>query len=171
MLAFSVSLIHIGEGKVFPVYTMKAYWGNTSTAPPVSNPGVRCRWVGNFKALPLFPGKNPCTWATDLIWTFLRQVLGANPPSCTVGTGSVARVEWLGRHIHHPHPSSAEVKKGVELYLYSPSESSWPVIGQTLPLTLNYSSFLRKSVYILNVHIMQLTVRPEGTLMFFGCST
>ena len=41
-------LIHTGEGKVFPVYTMKAYWGNTSAAPPISNPDVRRRWVDNF---------------------------------------------------------------------------------------------------------------------------
>jgi hypothetical protein len=28
-----------------------------------------------------------------------------------------------------PTPSSAEVKERVELYLYSPSGSSWPVVG------------------------------------------
>ena len=31
-------------------------------------------------------------------------------------------------------PSSAEVKKRVELYFYSPSGPSWPVVGWTLPL-------------------------------------
>ena len=30
-------------------------------------------------------------------------------------------------------PSSAKVQERVELYLYSPSGSAWPVIGQTLP--------------------------------------
>ena len=35
-----------------------------------------------------------------------------------------------------PTPSSAEVKERVELYLYSPSGSSWPVIGWTVPLPL-----------------------------------
>ena len=29
-----------------------------------------------------------------------------------------------------PTPSSDEVKERVELYLYSPSETSWPVLGQ-----------------------------------------
>jgi hypothetical protein len=42
MSAISLSLIHIDEGKAFPVYTMKAYWGNKGTAPPIANPGVRC---------------------------------------------------------------------------------------------------------------------------------
>ena len=31
--------------------------------------------------------------------------------------------------IDHPPPSSAEVKEIVELYLFSPSGPSWPVIG------------------------------------------
>jgi hypothetical protein len=35
-----------------------------------------------------------------------------------------------------PTPSSAEVKERVELYLYSTSGSSWPVLGWTLPLPL-----------------------------------
>ena len=33
-------------------------------------------------------------------------------------------------------PSSAKVKERAELYLYSTSGSSWPVIGRTLPLPL-----------------------------------
>jgi hypothetical protein len=33
-------------------------------------------------------------------------------------------------------PSSAEVKERVELYLYTPSGLSWPVLGRTLSLLL-----------------------------------
>jgi hypothetical protein len=33
-----------------------------------------------------------------------------------------------GHGVDHTPPSSAEVKKTVELYLYPPSGSSWPVI-------------------------------------------
>jgi hypothetical protein len=33
-------------------------------------------------------------------------------------------------------PSSAKVKERAELYLYSPSGPSWPVLRQTLPLPL-----------------------------------
>jgi hypothetical protein len=34
-----------------------------------------------------------------------------------------------GRGTDHPPPSSAEVKERVELYLYSPSGHTWPVLG------------------------------------------
>jgi hypothetical protein len=43
-------------------------------------------------------------------------------------------VKWPGRGIDHPPPSSSEVKERVELYLYSPSGPSWPVLGKALPL-------------------------------------
>ena len=38
-------------------------------------------------------------------------------------------VKWPGRGVDRPPASSFEVKIKVELYLYSPSESSWPVLG------------------------------------------
>jgi hypothetical protein len=38
-------------------------------------------------------------------------------------------VKRPGRGVDHPPPSSARVKERVELYLYSPSGPSWPVIG------------------------------------------
>ena len=41
-----------------------------------------------------------------------------------------------GSGVDHPPTSSAEIKERVELYLYSPSGTSWPVIGWTLPLPL-----------------------------------
>jgi len=41
-------------------------------------------------------------------------------------------VKRPGRGVDHPPPSSAEVKERVELYQYSPSAPSWPVIGWTL---------------------------------------
>jgi hypothetical protein len=34
-----------------------------------------------------------------------------------------------GRGVDHPQPSSAEVKENVQLYLFSPSGPSWPVLG------------------------------------------
>jgi hypothetical protein len=50
-----------------------------------------------------------------------------------MGTGSISGVKGPGRGIDHPPSSSAEVKERVELYLYSHSGPSWPVLGQTLP--------------------------------------
>jgi hypothetical protein len=58
---------------------------------------------------------------------------GAHPASCTMGTGSFPGVKRPGRGVDHPPPSSAEVKERVELYLYSPSGRSWPVLGRPLP--------------------------------------
>jgi hypothetical protein len=39
------------------------------------------------------------------------------------------------RGAEHPPPSTAEVRERVELYLYSPTGSSWPVLGQYLPFS------------------------------------
>ena len=47
-------------------------------------------------------------------------------------------VKWPKRGVDHPPTYSAEVKERAELYLYSPSGSSWPVLGWTfmrLPLS------------------------------------
>jgi hypothetical protein len=42
-----------------------------------------------------------------------------------------------GLGVDHPTPFGAEVKERVYLYLYSPCGPSWPVLGCTLPLTIN----------------------------------
>jgi len=52
----------------------------------------------------------------------------AHPVSYTLGTGSFPRVKWPGPGVDPPPQSCAEVKERVELYLYSPSEPSWPVL-------------------------------------------
>ena len=55
---------------------------------------------------------------------------GAHPASYTMGTGSFqGGGKQPGHGVHHPPPSSAEVKERVQLYLYSPSGPSWPVLG------------------------------------------
>jgi len=43
-------------------------------------------------------------------------------------TGSFLGIKWPGHGVDHPHPSSAEVKERVELYLFFPSGPSWPVL-------------------------------------------
>jgi len=56
----------------------------------------------------------------------------------------VYRVSFLGvkqpgHGVTHPPPTpSAEVKERVKIYLYSPSGSSWPVLGRTLPLPMHF---------------------------------
>ena len=59
----------------------------------------------------------------------IQTGLGAHPTSCTMGTGSFPAVKRLGRGVDHPPPSRGEVKERVELYLYSHSGPSWPVLG------------------------------------------
>jgi hypothetical protein len=52
-----------------------------------------------------------------------------HPASYTTGTGSFPGVKQSGHVVDYQPPSSAEVKERVELYLYSPSGLSWPVLG------------------------------------------
>ena len=63
----------------------------------------------------------------------------AHSASYTMGTGSFSGVKWPGRGVDHPPPSSAEFKERVNLYMYSPSGPSWPILGvklaQSQPLT------------------------------------
>ena len=66
----------------------------------------------------------------------------AHPASCTEGSGSFQLVQRPGRGVEDPPPSSAEVKERVELYLYSLSEPSWPVLGWIL-LTMHYDHWYR----------------------------
>jgi len=54
---------------------------------------------------------------------------GAHPASYTTGTGSLPAVKRAGRGVGHPPPFLAEIEERVGLYLYSPSGSSWPVLG------------------------------------------
>jgi hypothetical protein len=67
--------------------------------------------------------------------TTIQHCPGAHPASFTKGTGSFPGVKRPGRGVDHPPAYSAEVKERVELYLYSPSESSWLVLGWPLPLS------------------------------------
>ena len=53
-------------------------------------------------------------------------------------------IQWVPkRGVDHPTSYSAEVKKRVDLYLYSTSGSSWPVLGWTLSLPLPADTSVR----------------------------
>jgi len=54
---------------------------------------------------------------------------GAHPASYTMSTGSFPGVKRPGRGVDNSPPSSAEVEGRVELYICSPSGSSWHVRG------------------------------------------
>jgi len=52
----------------------------------------------------------------------------SHPASYTMGTRSFPAVKWLGHGTDHPKPSSAKVKKRVELYMFFPSGPLQPVL-------------------------------------------
>jgi hypothetical protein len=55
--------------------------------------------------------------------------LEAHPVSYTVGTVSFSGVKQPGRGVDHPHPSIAEIKERLEVYIFSHS-----FYGELLPL-------------------------------------
>jgi len=69
-------------------------------------------------------------WEQDFLH-LSRLALGP-PTSFTVGTRSLSPGVKRPRHsIDHPPLSSAKVKERVELYLFSSSGPSWPVLSLT----------------------------------------
>jgi hypothetical protein len=54
---------------------------------------------------------------------------GAHRTPYTMGSWSFTGLKRSGRDVDYPPPSSAEVQERVELYIYSPSGPSWPVLG------------------------------------------
>ena len=63
-----------------------------------------------------------------------RPAPGTHPSSWTWIPRLFPGVKRPGRCVNHPPSCSSEVKERVELYLYSPSGPSWPVLGRHLPL-------------------------------------
>jgi hypothetical protein len=56
-------------------------------------------------------------------------------------------VKRPGHGVYHPPAYSADVKERVQLYLYSISGPSWPVIGWTVPIPLLKYQISAKSVH------------------------
>jgi hypothetical protein len=89
----------------------------------LDGPGIESRWGARFTAR-------------------VQTGRGVHPDFYTMGTGSFSGVRRPGRVVGYPPPSSAEVKERVELYLYSPSGPSCPVLWWTLRLPLPFTCFL-----------------------------
>jgi hypothetical protein len=62
---------------------------------------------------------------------------GAHPASYTMRIVSYPEVKRPGRCVDQSLPCNAEVKERVELHFYSPSGTSFSVLGRTLPLPLH----------------------------------
>jgi len=56
------------------------------------------------------------------------QSKGLHNLLCNEYQVSFTGIKLLGRGIKHPTLSGVEVRERVELYLYSPSRPSWPVL-------------------------------------------
>jgi hypothetical protein len=110
----------------------------------LDGPGIESQWGQDFlhtSRPDLGPIQPPIQWIPGLF-----------PVGGGGGGGKSA-----GACVDHPHQSSAEVKERVDLYLYSPSGPSWPVIGRTLLLPL---------LYTLNVRFIWISVRQTARNTF-----
>jgi hypothetical protein len=84
----------------------------------LKSPGIQCRRKRDFphsSRLVLGPTQPTVHWEQDLF------------------PGNEAAGAWRG--LNRSPPSSAEVKEGVELYIFSLSLHPWPIVELTLPLS------------------------------------
>ena len=103
--------------------------------------GIESRWGRNFPHPPrpaLGRTQPPIQWLPDLFPGVKRPEPGFN----------------------HPPPSSTEVKERVELYLYSPSGLSYPVLGRTLLIIWQF--FNKISWYLHLIYMLSIPWHPES---------
>jgi len=75
----------------------------------LDGPGIEYQWGEDF------PHSSRPAWApTSLLYNGYRLFPGVKRPR---------------RGVDHPPTSSVEIKERVQLYIYSPSWPSWPVLG------------------------------------------
>ena len=92
--------------------------------------------------------------------THFQAGCGAHPAYYIMGTGSLCANRAAGAWRRLRTPSSPEVKERVELYLYSPSGPSWPVVGRTLSLPV--------SLYTERVVIAKVNVEIDMLMLAQG---
>ena len=108
----------------------------------LDGPGIESRWGARFSA-PVHTGR------------------GTHPASCTTGTGSFPGIKRPGRGVDRPPPTSAKFKERVELYLYSLSGPSWPVIGWNLRLPYGWFVYQIYRVAQKNVYTLYSSISLE----------
>jgi len=68
-------------------------------------------------------------------------------------------VRQLGGGADQPSLSGAKVTERVEIYLYSPTGSSWQVTGWTLPLTFTFTILCYHNLTLLRVCVAAVSYR------------
>jgi hypothetical protein len=96
---------------------MKACWESGGIAPRILDLGTRFKWMVRFTPRPgRFTSQGKSSW-----YPLDRRLDG--PQSHFELCGEEKNSQ--GREADHSHPSSAEVKEWVELYIHSPNTPSW----------------------------------------------
>jgi hypothetical protein len=112
---------------IFPpcIISVSSILVGIATRYGLEGPGIESRWGRDFP--------HPS-----------RPALGSTQPPVKWVPVLFAGGKAAGAWRWPPTPSSAEVKERLELYLYSPSGPSWPVLGRTLalPFTILRQYFL-----------------------------
>jgi len=75
---------------------------------------------------------------------------------------SLSEVKRMWHGLNHPPPSNAEVKERIELYLYFPYGSSWPVLTWNLPLLYTVSISPVYADSLQTCDLRDATLRPAG---------
>ena len=117
--------------------------GGTATRYGLDGSGIESRWGARFS--------HPS-----------RPAQGLTQPL----SGSFPEVNRLGRDVDQPTQSSAKIKEKVELYLYSSSGPSRPVLGWNLLLPVPFP--LPQGISILRLQIFRDSASSEPISCFQG---